>query len=213
MATNRSKRTQPRRAFATKGGGWALPWTAPIGKAKAKPKAKPASFCEPAAPAPRANIERLHIMRAGQQVASNGLKVTLTRADLEATARAYEPSNHEAPLVVGHVESDSPAYGWVKALVAEGDNLFAVTGQLDPGLVALVQAGRYKRISASFYMPDTPHNPTPGVWHLRHVAFLGATPPAVKGLKAPEISWEPIPAPSPAPPKPKYFDWMVNLCN
>ncbi|OIO04834.1 MAG: hypothetical protein AUJ49_02085, partial [Desulfovibrionaceae bacterium CG1_02_65_16] len=42
---------------------------------------------------------------------------------------------------------------------------------------------RFKKISASFYLPDSPANPAPGVFYLRHVGFLGAAAPAVKGLK------------------------------
>ena len=38
-------------------------------------------------------------------------------------------------------------------------------------------------MSASFYLPDSPSNPKPGVLYLRHVGFLGAQPPSVKGLK------------------------------
>ena len=47
----------------------------------------------------------------------------------------------------------------------------------------MVAAGRFKKRSASFYTPDSPNNPKPGVYYLRHVGFLGAQPPAVKGLK------------------------------
>ncbi|MFV2030789.1 2-oxoacid:acceptor oxidoreductase, partial [Neisseria sp. S1] len=46
----------------------------------------------------------------------------------------------------------------------------------------LVKAGRYKKVSASFYPPGSPSNPVPGKWYVRHVGFLGAHPPAVKGL-------------------------------
>ena len=47
----------------------------------------------------------------------------------------------------------------------------------------MLAKGRFKKRSASFYPPEHPNNPTPGKWHLRHVAFLGAQPPAVKGLR------------------------------
>ena len=39
------------------------------------------------------------------------------------------------------------------------------------------------KVSASFYAPESKINPEPGQWSLRHVAMLGAQPPAVKGLK------------------------------
>jgi hypothetical protein len=53
-----------------------------------------------------------------------------------------------------------------------------------------VKAGAYKKVSASFYPKDHPNNPTPGVYALRHVGFLGAQPPAVKGLKPTEFAEE-----------------------
>jgi hypothetical protein len=54
---------------------------------------------------------------------------------------------------------------------------------VDAAFAELVQAGRFKKISASFYTPDAPANPKPGVYYLRHVGFLGAQPPSIKGLK------------------------------
>ncbi|MDL6388248.1 peptidase, partial [Escherichia coli] len=54
---------------------------------------------------------------------------------------------------------------------------------LDPQFAEMVTDGRFKKVSASFYLPDSPSNPKPGVLYLRHVGFLGAQPPSVKGLK------------------------------
>ena len=68
------------------------------------------------------------------------------------------------------------------------DGLQAEPHQVDAAFAELVEAGRYKKISASFYLPDAPNNPVPGVYYLRHVGFLGAQPPAVKGLKAAEFA-------------------------
>ena len=52
----------------------------------------------------------------------------------------------------------------------------------------MVAAGAFKKISASFYSPSSPQNPVPGVYYLRHVGFLGAQPPAVKGLRNPAFA-------------------------
>ena len=41
--------------------------------------------------------------------------------------------------------------------------------QVDPAFAEAVAAGRYKKVSASFYQPNSPHNPVPGVYYLRHV--------------------------------------------
>ncbi|HHL3632631.1 2-oxoacid:acceptor oxidoreductase [Neisseria polysaccharea] len=124
------------------------------------------------------------IFRAGTRTDANGNTVTITHADLAAAAQAYDPKVHEAPIVVGHPKADAPAYGWVSGLKAENGVLTADFDQVDEGFADLVKAGRYKKVSASFYPPTSPNNPKPGVWTLRHVGFLGAQPPAVKGLSA-----------------------------
>ena len=84
--------------------------------------------------------------------------------------------------MVGYPAADAPAWGWVQSLAVDGGDLTAMPRQVDPAFAEAVAAGRYKKVSASFYQPDSPHNPVPGVYYLRHVGFLGAQPPAVKGL-------------------------------
>jgi hypothetical protein len=125
----------------------------------------------------------LHIFKPGRQTAMSGAVLDFSESDLAASARAYDPALHEAPIVIGHPKHDAPAYGWVRSLAAGSDGLEATPQQVDAAFAELVAAGRYKKISASFYLPDAPNNPVPGVYYLRHVGFLGAQPPAVKGLK------------------------------
>jgi hypothetical protein len=125
----------------------------------------------------------LDIFRPGRHVAMSGEALAFSEADLEATAKAYDPAVHEAPIVVGHPAHNKPAYGWVKGLAFAEGRLAAEPHQVDPDFAELVKAGRFKKISASFYKPDAPANPVPGVYYLRHVGLLGAAPPAVKGLK------------------------------
>ncbi|WP_142850983.1 phage protease [Telmatospirillum sp. J64-1] len=130
----------------------------------------------------------IEIFAAGTHTAMAGQTLAFGEADLAATAAAYDPALHEAPLVVGHPRHDGPAYGWVKSLSAEGGKLSAEPDQIDPAFAELVAAGRFKKISAAFYHPDAKNNPKPGVYYLRHVGFLGAQPPAVKGLKPVEFA-------------------------
>ncbi|MBW4975437.1 hypothetical protein KZZ08_17535 [Roseovarius mucosus] len=130
----------------------------------------------------------LHIFRAGRHTAQSGQSFEFSEAEVEGIATAYDPALHEAPIVVGHPRTDAPAYGWVKRLRAEGAELFAEPDQVEPAFAEMVRAGRFKRISASFYPPQSAANPTPGAYYLKHVGFLGAQPPAVKGLKAAEFA-------------------------
>lgn len=124
----------------------------------------------------------IHIFRVGSHTAMQGQTINFCEADLAASAAAYDPAKHEAPIVVGHPAADAPAFGWVESLAAAAGDLTAMPRQVDPAFAEAVVAGRYKKVSASFYSPDSPHNPVPGVYYLRHVGFLGAQPPAVKGL-------------------------------
>ena len=108
---------------------------------------------------------------------------------LREAAAAYDPKLSEAPLVVGHPKGNGPAYGWVKSLHFNEETgcIEADPHQVEPAFSDMVQGGRFKKRSASWYLPDSPNNPTPGTLYLRHVGFLGAQPPAVKGLK--EVSF------------------------
>lgn len=125
----------------------------------------------------------IHIFKAGQHTAMQGESLAFSEADLAACAAAYNPALHEAPLVVGHPAIDAPAFGWVHSLSATPEGLFAAPLQVEPAFAEAVSEGRYKKVSASFYKPDSAANPVPGVFYLRHVGFLGAQPPAVKGLQ------------------------------
>lgn len=120
----------------------------------------------------------------------SGQEVIITAADLAESARAYDPALHEAPLVVGHPRTDAPAYGWVSGVESDGVDLFATPHQVDAQFAEMVNAKHFKKRSSSFYPPDHPRNPVPGVWYLKHVGFLGAVPPVIKGLKDYEFAEE-----------------------
>lgn len=133
--------------------------------------------------------EPLEIFRAGMHVSNAGARIDFTVSDIHAIAESYAPTKHEAPLVVGHPENDKPAYGWVKKLEATPDGrLLMWSQQVNGEFAALVRAGQFKKRSASFYAPQDPSNPTPGYWYLRHVGWLGAMPPAIKGLRDAQFS-------------------------
>ncbi len=129
----------------------------------------------------------IEIFRPGTFTPMVGEPLTFSEADLMACAAGYDPAKHEAPLCVGHPAHNLPAYGWVRSVRFAQDDaggaLVVDPTQVDPAFAEMVRAGRFKKISAAFFKPDSPGNPTPGTFYLRHVGFLGAQPPAVKGLK------------------------------
>lgn len=132
-------------------------------------------------------MKPFELFRVGRHTAASGATISFTEDDLRAAAAAYDPAVHEAPIVVGHPKDNAPAYGWIKGLDFSDGTISAEPQQVDADFAEIVQAGRFKKRSASWYLPDAPNNPKPGTLYLRHVAFLGAQPPAVKGLK--EVSF------------------------
>lgn len=116
------------------------------------------------------------IFAAGPQTDSLGRKREFTEADLEQAAGNYDKALHEAPLCIGHPKDNMPAYGWVHGMKRAGRKLLAY-GEALPEFIDMVKRGLFKKRSASFY-PDFQGK---GLY-LNHVAFLGAQPPAVKGL-------------------------------
>jgi hypothetical protein len=127
--------------------------------------------------------QTIEIFRAGTHTGVDRVPRTFTRADVEAIAAGYSQEAHAAPVVVGHPAADAPAYAWVGGLRAQGDVLVADIDQVDEAFAEMVKKGRFRHVSAAFYEPNDTHNPKPGQWSLRHVGFLGAQPPAVRGLK------------------------------
>ena len=118
------------------------------------------------------------IFKSGLQTDNNGEERNWTTSDLDAMVTMYneQPNaeKHTAPIILGHVESNTPAFGWVDKLKRVGNTLLATFRDVEPQFAELVNAGRYKTVSAAFY-DDL---------KLRHLAFLGANVPAVKGLEA-----------------------------
>lgn len=126
----------------------------------------------------------IEIFRPGRHIDDAGGVHEFSEADVAGMVAAYDPALREAPLTVGHPRHNLPAYGWVKGVGRnEAGRLVIDTHQVEPQFAEMVAAGRFKKRSASFYPPDHPNNPKPGAWYLRHVAFLGAQPPAIAGLR------------------------------
>lgn len=113
-----------------------------------------------------------------------------TGKELAEIQSTYDPKNYEAPILIGHLSDPSykgksaiPAFGWIGQVKVVGDHLKLVASQFSEELKQFIKDGFYKKVSAAFFQPEDPNNPTPGKWHLHHLAFLGGMPPAVKGLE------------------------------
>ncbi|MBP8147117.1 MAG: hypothetical protein KAX94_03235, partial [Acidovorax sp.] len=124
--------------------------------------------------------EGIEIFRAGRHTDDAGRVHEFSEADLDGMAASYSPQLREAPLCVGHPQDNLPAYGWVKSVGRNAQGVLTIaTHSVEPQFAEMVAARRFPKRSASFYPPNSPNNPTPGKWYLRHVAFLGAQPPAI----------------------------------
>ena len=134
------------------------------------------------------NTKPLSIFKPGTHISAAGAELSFSEADLAATAAAYDGALHKAPLVIGHPKDNTPAYGWVNTLAFADGLLQALPEMVTAEFSQWVTAGHYKKMSAAFYPPNSPLNPVPGVYYLRHIGFLGGQPPAVKGLPEPEFA-------------------------
>jgi hypothetical protein len=111
------------------------------------------------------------IFRTGTHTDTKGRKHTVTVDNLKTIERKFNESNDDAPFTVGHPEDNSPAYGWLKRVRRVGEKLQGLAGEVVPEFAEAVRLRMYKKISPSL-RPDL---------SIRHIAFLGGTPPAVKG--------------------------------
>ena len=129
----------------------------------------------------------IEIFKAGKHTSSNGVTATYGVDFIQAVADNYNANvgTHLAPLTLGHKpKSGDPAQAWFKSLRVNGDILEGELQDVNPEF----STTKYKKVSSSFFLPDSPSNPTPGYPNLRHVAALGAETPAVAGLRNIEFS-------------------------
>jgi len=104
-------------------------------------------------------------------------EIHITRQDLEDMAADYDPQLQEAPVTIEHSKA-GPAHGWIAALRVVGDRLQARFKDLSESLRQWLRSGAYRSRSIEMYKPFEPT----GKAYLGAVSFLGAAPPAVKGL-------------------------------
>lgn len=122
------------------------------------------------------------IARVGTFNDSQGRPHTFTAKDFDEIANTYNNTDTQAPLVIGHVESDkSPAYAWVKNLKSENGKLFARFAHVSEKVKEWVYKGLYKNVSMSVDVNKK---------RLLHIALLGAAAPAIDGIGEINLSAE-----------------------
>jgi hypothetical protein len=113
----------------------------------------------------------------------DGTPVTLnvTPDYLNQLATNFDVNLHEPPAVIGHPKHDDPAFGWISGVRVKGDKLELQFADVEPQFEQMVQSGLFKKRSLRLYA-DAAEAPGGKVPQIRHCGFLGAQPPAVKGL-------------------------------
>lgn len=122
------------------------------------------------------------IFKTGTHKSREGHIRTFTTNDLDSFVSIYNgqapDSRHDATAVIGHPKTDGPAYGWFNSIKRDGELLYGELRDEHPEFVQWVKDGRYRKVSAKFDADGL----------LKHVGWLGAQPPAIKGL--PEFNFE-----------------------
>lgn len=117
----------------------------------------------------------VEIFRAGTQTSSNGTTQTFSETDLDQMV-ANHSSDHAIPHVITHNEMYSPfSYASGKELKREGKSLYVKSDQVEPQFSKLLEEGRLFNRSIRL-------TPAEQGYQVAHIAWLGAEPPAVKGM-------------------------------
>ena len=118
------------------------------------------------------------IFETGIWTDSKGNTRNWTEKSLDEIVNSYDPAYHEAPVIIGPQNESAPAYAWVKALKRKGTTIYAALKAVIPEFIEMVGKGLFKKRRISLG-----RDIKPGVLYLNYIAYLGAVPPAVKGLQ------------------------------
>ena len=114
----------------------------------------------------------MEVFRAGKQTDSSGHTKEWTEKDLDKIVEKFNQGD-DIPATIGHPEEDGPAWGWFKKVYRKGNTLFAELSDVVDEFGTMLKKRMFKKRSIAL-RPDL---------SLRHIAFLGAAAPAVKGLE------------------------------
>ncbi len=86
----------------------------------------------------------IDVCRAGTWRDMAGRDVAIDEARLDRIVDAHAVAD-PAPVVVGHPETNAPAFAWIDGLRRAGDRLQAKLRDIAPAFREAVEAGRYLR--------------------------------------------------------------------
>ncbi|PID77565.1 MAG: hypothetical protein CSB24_00750 [Deltaproteobacteria bacterium] len=112
----------------------------------------------------------IEIFRTGDY----GKKGIYTRADLDQIVKNFNGED-QVPIVVGHPQTDSPAWGWLGGLRRVGEILQARVADLHADFRKALQDKKFRNRSVRIAS-------TRAGKKLLHLGFLGAALPEVEGL-------------------------------
>ncbi len=107
-----------------------------------------------------------------------GAKGKFTGEHLAAMVRNFKSGVWTPPAVIGHPETDAPAHGWARDMrINAAGKLEAQFEKVSTQLEEHARSGRFPNRSVAIYLDPKGSGPV-----VRHIGFLGAAPPEVKGL-------------------------------
>ncbi|MBI5410165.1 MAG: hypothetical protein HZA14_12445 [Nitrospirae bacterium] len=115
----------------------------------------------------------ISIFKTGAHTDSAGNTADYDETYLDGIVSKYNPAKHTAPVVIGHPKVNAPAWAWVDSVKREGQILYYRERDPQPEFNEMRKRGLFKKRSISLYSDGS----------LRHVGWLGAQPPALKGLE------------------------------
>lgn len=133
---------------------------------------------------PGFNGQWIEVAKVGKFRDSKGVLRDLTPELLQSIVANFNAGGQEAPLTIGHPKHAAPAYGWITELRMNGDVLEMKAEDTADEFEGMIRDGRFRTRSAGILLK----HPSMSAPTIDHVAFLGAEPPAVKGLRKIQFS-------------------------
>jgi hypothetical protein len=130
----------------------------------------------------------IEIFYSGNHIDSQGKKVAVTNAQVEASVQCFNASGNRLPLVAGHPTDDQPAGGYATKLAYNNGRVSVIeVDEVNPFLRAAVNIGELPYRSVKLRLPGHHANRT-GNYEFSHIGFLGRSRPALDQLKSAQFS-------------------------